>query len=134
MSMRPPGVTAIAVLFFAAGFYLAGLAVVRLLSPGSIPLSWAAPLLHGLELSGPYMFLLAAAIAFLVGLGLLFLKNIARRAAIFIALAGALMLVPKLSQDATDLSIRLLYAGFAMAIRVAMVWYLWQSWTAENFQ
>jgi hypothetical protein len=104
-----------------------------LISPDLAPLTVGSPLLHGLEISGPYMFLLAAAVATLVGFGLIRMKKLARRAAIFIALAGIVMLVPKVSADAADLSIRLLFAGFAMVIRVAMVWYLWQSWTAEKF-
>jgi len=44
------------------------------------------------------------------------------------------MLVPKFSADAADLSLRLLLVGLAVAIRVAIVWYLWQSWTAEKFR
>ena len=130
---RPAGVTAIAVLFFLAAAYLAAIGTIRLISPDSVPLALGAPLLHGLEISGPYVFLLAAVIAIVVGIGLLRLRNIARRAAIFIALAGTVMLIPKVSADAGEISLRLLLAGFAMAIRVAVVWYLWQSWTAENF-
>jgi hypothetical protein len=44
------------------------------------------------------------------------------------------MLVPKLSADAAELSLRLLLAGFAVMIRVVIAWYLWQSSTAENFR
>jgi hypothetical protein len=131
---RACGVTVIALLFFVAAIYLIILATIRLLYPGSVPLALAAPLLQGLELSGPYMFLLTAAVALAVAIGLLRLNNFARRAAIFIALAGTVLLVPKLSADAAELSLRLLLAGFAMIVRVVIVWYLWQSWTAENFR
>ena len=79
------------------------------------------------------MFLLAAGVAAIVAFGLLRLKNLARRAAIVIGMAGVVMLIPKLSADAADLSPRLLLAGFAVMIRVAIVWYLWQSWTAKKF-
>ncbi len=132
--MRPAGVTAIAILHFLVATYLAVLGFVRLVSPESVSLSLGAPLLHGLEVSGPYMFLMAAGVAAIVGFGLLRLKNLARRAAIVIGMAGVVMLIPKLSADAADLTVRLLLAGFAVVIRVAIVWYLWQSWTAEKFR
>lgn len=130
---RPLGVTFIAVAFFLAFAYLCTLAVVRLTSPGVVPLSWGAPLLHGLELAGPYAFLLAAALAALVGIGLLRMKNLARRAAIVICAAGMFMLIPKVSSAATDLSPQFFAAGAMLVVRVMMVWYLWQSWTAEKF-
>ena len=123
----------IAIAFFLAAAYLTAVAAIRLISPDLVPLTLGSPLLHGLEISGPYMFLLTAAIAAVVGFGLVRLKNLARRAAIFIALAGIVMLVPKVSADAADLSLRLVFAGFEMAVRVAMIWYLWQSWTVEKF-
>ena len=132
--MRPAGVTAIAILLFAVSAYLAALGFIRLASPESVSLSLGAPLLHGLEVSGPYMFLMAAGVAAIVGFGLLRLKNLARRAAIVIGMAGVVMLVPKLSADAAELSLRLLLAGFAVMVRVAIVWYLWQNWTAEKFR
>lgn len=132
--MRPAGVTAIAALFFLVSGYLAVLGSIRLASPAYVSLSLGAPLLHGLEISGPYVFLLAAAVAAIVGFGLLRLKKIARRAAIVIGMAGIVMLIPKLSADAADLSLRLWLTGFAVMIRVAIVWYLWQGWTAEKFR
>jgi hypothetical protein len=104
-----------------------------LFAPGTVSMSLGAPLLHGLQLAGPYMFLLAAAVGAAVGYGLLRLNNIARRAAIFIALAGMVMLIPKVSADATDLSPRFFLAGSTIIVRMMIVWYLWQSWTAEKF-
>lgn len=79
------------------------------------------------------MFLLAAGVGLIVGFGLLRLKNLARRAAIMIALAGMVMLIPKVSAAATDLSPQFFIAGSMIVIRVVMVWYLWQGWTAEKF-
>ena len=132
--MRPAGVTAIAILLFAASAYLAALGFIRLVSPEFVSLSLGAPLLHGLEVSGPYMFLLAAGVAAVVAFGLLRLKNLARRAAIVFGMAGVVMLVSKVSADAAELSLRLLLAGFEVMVRVAIVWYLWQSWTADKFR
>lgn len=104
-----------------------------MVSPNAVSLSLGAPLLHGLELAGPYAFLLAAGLGFIIGFGLLRLKNLARRAAIVIALAGVVMLVPAVSAAATDISPRFFIAGSMIVVRIMIVWYLWQSWTAEKF-
>jgi hypothetical protein len=130
---RPAGVNTIAALFLLVSTYLAVLGFIMLAAPGAVSLSLGAPFLHGLELAGPFMFLLAAVAVALVGLGLLRMKNLARRAAILIALAGIVMLIPKVSADATDLTSRFFLAGLALMVRVMIVWYLWQSWTVERF-
>ena len=130
---RPAGVTAIAVVFFLASAYLGVLGLIRLVSPDMVSLSLGAPLLHGLELAGPYMFLLTATVAALVGFGLLRLNNFARRAAVLIGLAGMVMLIPKVGADATEFSPKFFLVGVMIAVRMMIVWYLWQSWTAEKF-
>jgi len=131
---RPAGVTAVAVLYLLASAYLGVVALAKLVSPESVSLAMGAPLLHGLEIDGPYMFLLAAAVGCVVACGLFRLNNLARRAAGMIALAGIVMLIPKVSADAADFSPRFFIAGLMVAIRVMIVWYLWQSWTAEKFE
>jgi hypothetical protein len=131
---RPLGVTAIAIIFFLASTYLSVLALLMLLSPGTVPMSLGSPLLHGLQIAGPYMFLLAATVGILVAFGLLRLNNLARRAAIMIGFAGMVMLIPKVSADAANISPRFFIAGSALIVRVIIVWYLWQSWTVEKFQ
>jgi len=130
---RPAGVTAIAAIFFLAAAYVGILGVIRLISPERVSLSLGAPLLHGLELAGPYMFLLAATAAALVGVGLLRLNNFARRGAVMIGLAGMVMLIPKVGADAAEFSPKFFLVGAAIAVRVMIVWYLWQSWIAEEF-
>jgi xanthosine utilization system XapX-like protein len=80
------------------------------------------------------MFLLAAGAGLIVGFGLLRLKNLARRAAIVIALAGMVMLIPKVSAAATDLSQQFFLVGSMIVVRMMIVWYLWQGWTAEKFR
>jgi len=120
-------------LFFAASAYMAILALVWFVNPNAIPLSLGAPLLHGLELAGPYMFLIAATVGLIVGFGLLRLNNLARRAAILIALAGIVMLIPKVSANASDISLRFFVAGSTLVARVMIVWYLWQGSTVEVF-
>lgn len=129
---RPRGITFIAVIFFAASAYLVVLGVVRLASPDSIPLSLGAPLLHGLELSGPYAFLLAAAAAALVAVGLLLQNSLARRAAFVICAVGMFMLIPKVSAAAVDISPRFFLVGSMFVVRMMIVWYLWQQRGAQN--
>lgn len=130
---RPAGVLTIAIIFLGASAYLVLLAAIRLAEPGAVPLSLAAPLLHGLEIAGPYMFLLAATIAALIGWGLLRLRNFARRAAIVIAVLELVFLVPEVSAQTGDFSPRFFFAAVEVVIRVMIVWYLWQGWTAEKF-
>ena len=131
---RPFGVIAIAILFFLIAAYLGALGVTMLLVPGAVSLSMGAPLLHGLELAGPYMFLLTAAVAAAVAFGLFRVNNLARRAAIAICFAGMIMLLPKVSADAASFGPRFFLAGSMVVIRMMIVWYLWQYWIAEKFQ
>lgn len=130
---RPAGVIVVAALFVASAVYLAVLTLLRLIDPEAVPLSLGAPFLHGLETSGPYMFLIGAVVAGVVGWGLLRLSNLARRAAIVIAMAGMLMLIPKVSAETGDFSPRFFFGAASIIIRMMIVWYLWQVWTAERF-
>jgi hypothetical protein len=130
---RPVGVTAIAILFALIAVYLGSLAATMLLAPGAVSLSLGTPLLHGLELAGPYMFLLTAAVAAAVAFGIFRLNNLARRAAIAICFAGMIMLLPKVSADAANFGPRFFLAGSMVVVRMMIAWYLWQYWTAEKF-
>jgi hypothetical protein len=58
LMLRPAGVTAISILFFAAAIYLWTIGVVMLLAPGAISLMSGAPLMYGPELAAPYRALL----------------------------------------------------------------------------
>ena len=130
---RPVGVTAIAITFALISLYLGALGATMLFAPGAVSMSMGAPLLHGLELAGPFMFLLAAAAAAAVAFGLFRLNNFARRAAIAICFAGMIMLLPKVSADAAEFGPRFFLAGSMVVVRMIIVWYLWQYWTAEKF-
>ena len=121
---RAAGVIAIATLFFLVSLYLAGAGVWLLAAPDSVPLTVGTPLLEGLELAGPFMFLIGAAVAAVVGFALLRLNHGGRLAAIVIALAGVVLLIPKVSAEATDFSLRFLVAGSGIMIRVMIAWYL----------
>jgi hypothetical protein len=130
---RPIGVTAIAILLALVSAYLAALGLIMLLAPGAVSMSLGAPLLHGLQLAGPYMFLLTAAVAAIVAFGLFRLNNLARRAAIMICFAGMVMLLPKVSADAADFRPQFFVAGSMVIVRMMIVWYLWQIWIVEKF-
>jgi multidrug transporter EmrE-like cation transporter len=132
-SSIPSGVTAIAIAFFLAAVYLGLVGVVMLVSPGAASMALGAPLLGGLELAGPYMFLLTAGIGGLIGLGLLRLNNWARWAAIVVGFVGVVMLVPAVSAAAVDLRVALIWGGLGIMVRVMIVWYLFQEPVKEPF-
>jgi hypothetical protein len=131
---RPGGVTAIAGIFFAASAYLCALAIVYFAAPGTLPLSLGAPLLFGLELAGPYMFLIVGAAGVLVAWGLLRLNSWVRWIAILAALFGVLMLVPSVSGSVVYFDFaRLAWGGLGIVLRVAIVWYLFQEPVKDQF-
>ncbi|MGH9515170.1 MAG: hypothetical protein ACRD3P_05775 [Terriglobales bacterium] len=107
--------------------------LIKLINPEAIPLSLGAPLLHGLQIYGPYMFLLAGGVGLTVAYGLFRLKNLARRAAIVIVVTGMVLLVPKVSADTSEFSPDFFVAGSMIVVRIMIAWYLWQGWTAEKF-
>ena len=79
---RPAGVTAVAAAFFLSGAYLLLVGLLMLVRPGAVSMAAGAALLGGLELAGPYMFLLAAGVGVTVALGLWWLHRWARWLAI----------------------------------------------------
>jgi hypothetical protein len=131
----PNGVRAIAALFALCGIYLGIAGAIMLLSPGTISMSAGAPLLFGSELSGPYMFLLAALAGALVAWGLVKLNNITRHIATLIAIAGVVMLVPSVSAATVMAQPKpLILGGFGIIVRVIVAWYLSRGDIAENFK
>src|ERR1700686_1676284 len=131
----PNGVRAIAALFALFGIYLAIAGAIMLLSPGTISMSAGAPLLFGLELSGPYMFLLTALAAAAVAWGLVKLNNVTRHIAMLIAIAGVVMLVPSVSAATVMARPKpLILGGFGVIVRVVVAWYLSRGDIAENFK
>ena len=132
---RPTGVTVISSLFFAVSVYLIAIGGAMLLSPGSVSMRLGAPLLGGLELAGPYMFLLTGSVASSLGIGVLFLNNWARRAAALVAIAGVVMLVPSVSAAVVTFhGSALAWGGLGVMVRVAVAWYLYQQPTVEAFE
>ena len=130
---RPSGVTLIAILFFLAAGYLFMIGALMLTRPDMVSMRVGEPLLHGLELAGPYMFLVVGAAGAIIGWGLLRLNYWARWAAVVAAIAGVVMLVPSVSAAATDFRWSLLWAGLGIVVRVAVVWYLLQEPTRVLF-
>ena len=133
-SERPAGVFAVAVVFFLATGYLCALAAVMLVAPGVLSMALGAPLLGGLELAGPLMFLLMGGLGALMGWGLLRLNRWARQAAIVVAMVGFAMLIPSFSSAVAEMRAgRLISTGLGVIVRVVIVWYLWQEPVAEHF-
>ncbi|HTR26235.1 MAG TPA: hypothetical protein VMI10_19840 [Terriglobales bacterium] len=126
---------AIAALFALTALYLASLGLVMLARPGAISMTAGAPLLFGLELAGPYMFLLTALCAVAVAFGLLRRNNIARHTATLIAIAGIAMLVPPVSAATVTANAKLLAtSGLGIIVRVIVAWYLSRREAAEEFR
>ena len=131
----PSGVRAIATLFTLCGTYLAIAGALMLLRPGSTSMSAGAPLLFGLELAGPYAFLLSAIVLFAVARGLVLLNNIVRHAAILIAIFGVVMLVPSVSAATVMVQPKALaIGGFGIIVRVIVVWYLSREEVVDEFR
>lgn len=132
---RPPGVNGVAALFLAAAAYLVGVGLLMLARPGLIPMSSGAPLLGGMEVAGPYVFLLAAGFAGLIGYGLLRLSNWARRGAIVTALVGLVLLIPAVSSSVVTFRFRTLApSAAAVVVRTMIVWYLYQAPVRNAFE
>jgi hypothetical protein len=132
---RPQGVTFIAIVFFAVAAYLAGLGALMLLAPGTVSMRMGAPFLGGLELAGPFAFLLAALAAGLTGWGLLRLNNWARRAAALLALIGIVFLVAPVSSAVISFNpLALFWGGLGVMVRVMIAWYLYQRPVIDQFE
>ena len=130
---RPTGVTAIAILLFVVAAYLGIVGTIMLAWPGTISMAAGASLLNGLELAGPYMFLLVAVLTALIGWGMLRMQSWARRITILVAFAGFVMLIPSVSAAAVDFRWSLITGGLGIIARMVVVWYLWQTLVAEQF-
>ncbi|MGC2246293.1 MAG: hypothetical protein WA609_06795 [Terriglobales bacterium] len=131
----PNGVRAIAALFVLCGLYLAVLAAIMLARPGTIPMSAGAPLLFGLELAGPYMFLIVALAGGAVAYGLLERNNITRHVAMLIAITGIVMLIPAVSAATVAANLKALaFGGLGIIIRVMVAWYLARAEVVEEFR
>jgi hypothetical protein len=130
----PTGVRAIAALFALCAIYLGSAGGTMLFSPGTISMAAGAPLLFGLELAGPYMFLLVAVIGAGVAWGLAELNNIVRHAAILIAIVGIVMLVPSVSAATVMVQPKALaFGGLGIIVRVIVAWYLSRAEVADAF-
>jgi hypothetical protein len=131
---RPAGVTAVASAFVLAAAYLLVVGLTMLVRPGLVSMAAGADLLGGLELAGPYMFLLTGALGALIALGLWRLHRWARWLAILVAIAGVVMLLPSVSSAMLDFRIgKLAWNGFETIGRALIVWYLFQEPVQEAF-
>jgi len=134
-NLAPNGVRAIAALFALCGIYLGIAGGLMLVRPGTIAMSAGAPLLFGLELAGPYLFLLMAVAGAGVAWGLLELNNIVRHAAMLIAITGIVMLVPSVSAATVTVQPKALaIGGLGIIVRAIVAWYLSRGEIADQFK
>jgi hypothetical protein len=122
---RPKGITVIASLFALTAVYLWTIAASLLIWPGAISLMAGKHFLYGLELAGPYMFLLGGSVYALVAWGLFRLQNWARWIAMLLIVISTASLIPKISR--AELGVPVLWYGLQIALRVAVGWYLAQA-------
>ncbi len=116
----------VAELFSYVAGYLAIVGMCMLARPGSISMAAGAPILGGLEVAGPYVFLLMAAVAVVIGWGLRRGSLLAKRAGIVAAAIGIFMMVPSVSAAAIAVQWRpLAVSGFGVMVRAGVVWILW---------
>ena len=131
---RPAGVIAVAAAFFLSAAYLLVVGLTMLARPGLVSMAAGAPLLGGLELAGPYMFLLIAGVGLAVALGLWRFHRWARWTAILVAMVGVVMLLPDVSAAMLDFRMdKLVWGGLGTILRVLSVWYLFQEPVRETF-
>lgn len=130
---RPRGVVFIAALAFC--FAAASAAIAVLYLAGVVPLATGAPLLGGgLEILGPGAFAIYAVTTAIAGIGLLQLRNWARRIAILILLFGLVQTVPSISMAVADGRIvAIARDGLQIIIRTAVLWYLYQEPVRDAF-
>jgi hypothetical protein len=131
---RPAGVTAVAAAFFLAGAYLLAVGLTMLARPGLVSMAAGAELLGGLELAGPYMFLLMGALGAGVAIGLWLLHRWARWVALLVAMIGVVLLLPNVSSALIDFRLgKLVWSGLGVMVRTMIVWYLFQVPVVEAF-
>jgi hypothetical protein len=131
---RPAGVAAVAAAFLLAAVYLLAVGLTMLASPGLVSMAAGAELLGGLELAGPYMFLLMAALGAVIALGLWRLHRWARWLAILVAMIGVVMLLPTVSSAMLDFRIGTLASGgLGVIVRTMIVWCLFQEPVGNAF-
>jgi len=129
----PNGVRIIAALFVLCAIYLAIIGVLMSLRPAAISPAAGAQLLFGLQVAGPYMFLLMAVVAGGVAWGLIELNNIVRHAALLIVITGMVMLVPSVSAATVIHPKALLFGGLGICVRLVVAWYLSRAEVAYAF-
>ena len=133
-SVRPAGVTALAIAFLAAAGYLLAIGITMLARPEWVSISAGADLLGGLRFAGAPVFLWAALIGAVIAGGLWKLQRWARWAAILAAIYGVLLLVPIVSGAVVFFRLeKLAWGGMGVMIRTIIVLYLFQEPVREAF-
>jgi hypothetical protein len=130
---RPPGVTAVALIFFAYAVIASIYAL--LLASARIPMSSGAWLIGGgLEIMGKWIFVLYAVIHAACGLGLWRMQKWALRISSLLLLWGLFQVIPAISSATADSRIYgIAREGAQILWRVVALRYLWQQSTRDSF-
>jgi hypothetical protein len=133
MAQPPPrGVAGLALSLLVASAYL--LVLTALIATSRVSLMSGAYLLEGLEVMGPLVFLLAALLAAIAGVGLWYCRNWARRLALLLAVAFLAGAVPTVSSAVIDFRFTtLLREGIKVIAGAAACYYLTQPDTRAAF-
>jgi len=135
LCMRPLPITILSILSAIAAVYLTVVAATMFLNWDTFSFTAGAPLLAGFETAGPFAFLIGAAAHALISYGLWTLRNWARHATIGLAALHAILVLPKVSENAISLSIpRLALTGLPMIAAAALIFYLSKPSTTALFQ
>ena len=131
---RPRGIEFIAALALLTSLGSALVALLNLFA--MVPLASGAPILvGGLEIYGPYAFLIYSALTAAIAYGLLRLQNWARRAAVILLFAGVVLVTPAISMAVADGRIfAIAREGLQIIVRTACLWYLFQGPVRDAFE
>ncbi len=131
---RPPGITAVALIFFA--YAIAAALYALLLAAGRIPMSSGAWLVGGgLEIMGKGIFAIFALIHAACGFGLWRMQRWALRVASLLLLWGVYQVIPAISSATADSRIYgIAREGVQILWRIVALRYLWQQSTRDCFQ
>src|SRR3974377_913559 len=102
---------------------------------GRWPLSSGRFIIGDLVTLGPGAFVIAAIVHAVIGCGLLWLKNWARRLAIVVAAVGLYFLIAPVSSAGADVRFGgIAITGSQIIVRVLVLWYLTQDSVAQAFR
>jgi hypothetical protein len=128
---RPVGITIVAVIFLLIAAYFCGVGFIMLAWPGWIKAGLPVPL--EIWTVGPYGALVVGVVWGLIGRGLLKLHDWARVAAMLVIVVGIGLSIPRLVSAASQFRWWMVWVALQIAVRLAILWYLFSAPVAQHF-